>query len=70
VWECFKENDTEGALDAIRTFIEARNKLCISQTKNISRSTIYNALKPGANPTLKTFSKLIHASLSDKQRTK
>lgn len=64
IWECLKDNDVEGVIDALRTFVDAQNKLQISKSENISRSTIYDSLKPGANPTLKTLAKLVHGFTS------
>lgn len=64
IWECLKDNDTEGVIDALRTFISAQNKLQISQTEHMARSTVYETLKPGANPTLRTLGKLIHGCFS------
>lgn len=63
VMECLIDNDVEGAMDAIRSFIDAQNKLQMSKTQKMARSTIYDALRPGANPTMKTLAKLLHATV-------
>ena len=51
-------------MDAIRSFIDSQNKLQMSKTHKMARSTIYDALKPGANPTMKTLAKLLHATVA------
>lgn len=62
--ECLIDNDVDGVIDAIRTFIDAQNKLQMSKSQSMARSTIYDALKPGANPTIKTLAKLLHATMA------
>lgn len=62
VWECLRENDTQGVLDAIGLFLEAKNKLALSRDSGLSRSTIYDALKAGGNPTLRTLAQLVHSA--------
>src|ERR1700749_913017 len=54
VWECLKNNDAEGVIEIIETHLEMINKAKISQEKDISRSTLYHALK-SKNPTVKTL---------------
>jgi DNA-binding phage protein len=59
--ECLNNNDPEGVIEAIRTYLEVLNKSKSSERANLSRSTLYHSLK-SKNPTLKTLAKLMHAS--------
>lgn len=63
IWECLKNNDPEGVMEALRTFIEAHNKLQLCKIEHLAISTLHEALQPGANPTLITLCKLIHGAL-------
>ena len=58
-WECLKNNDPEGAMEMISIYINAVNKMRLSEEKKMSRSTIYNSMKK-KNPTIKTVAKIIH----------
>jgi DNA-binding phage protein len=58
VWECLKNNDPEGVVEIIETHLEVVNKVRAAQEAELSRSTLYHALK-GRNPTLKTLAKLV-----------
>lgn len=59
IWECLKNNDPEGVIEIIETHLEMVNKVKVSKEKELSRSTLYHALK-GKNPTVKTLAKLIN----------
>lgn len=59
IWDCLKNNDPEGVMEIIETHLEAVNKVRIAKEANISRSSLYKALK-GKNPTLRTIAKLVH----------
>lgn len=59
--ECLNNNDPEGVIEVIGTYLEVLNKVKSSERAGLSRSTLYHSLK-GKNPTLKTLAKLMHAS--------
>lgn len=59
MWECLKNNDTEGVLEVIEAHLEIVNKVSAAKKAELARSTMYNAIK-GRNPTLKTLAKLVH----------
>jgi DNA-binding phage protein len=59
VWECLKNNDTDGILEIIEAHLEIVNKVNAAHKTELSRSTMYNALK-GKNPTIKTLAKLVN----------
>jgi DNA-binding phage protein len=62
--ECLKDNDPEGVIEIISTYLETSNKMQSAQHASLSRSTLYHSLK-GKNPTLRTLAKLMHASTLD-----
>lgn len=59
VWECLKNNDPEGVVEIIETHLEIVNKVRAAKEKELSRSTMYHALK-SKNPTVKTLAKLVN----------
>jgi DNA-binding phage protein len=59
VWECLKNNDPEGVIEIIETHLEIVNKTQNAQKNELSRSTLYHALK-GKNPTIKTLAKMVN----------
>jgi DNA-binding phage protein len=59
VWECLKNNDPEGVIEIIETHLEIINKAKNAQKNDLSRSTMYHALK-GKNPTIKTLAKMVN----------
>jgi len=65
LWECLKNNDPEGVLEAVAAFIHAKNKLALTKRSGLPRSTLYDTLKKKANPTLKTLAHLINAACSE-----
>ncbi len=60
ILECLKDNDPEGVIEAIDTYLQAVNKLQFSNETEIPRSTLYY-LSRSKNPTLKTLAKTVHA---------
>jgi len=65
--ECLKDNDPEGVIDIISTYLETINKVQSAQRAQLSRSTLYHSLK-GKNPTLRTLAKIMHASTMDARK--
>lgn len=59
VWECLKNNDPQGVIEIIETHLEVVNKVKAAQATDLSRATMYHALK-GRNPTIKTLAKLVN----------
>ena len=59
IWECLKNNDSEGVIEVIEAHLEAINKVKASHNMDLPRSTMYNAFK-SKNPTVKTLAKLIN----------
>ena len=64
IWECLKDNDLKGVIEVIHTHLAIVNKVKASKEVQLSRATMYNAIK-GKNPTLKTLCKLIHCCCID-----
>jgi probable addiction module antidote protein len=63
----FEELDIEGGeisfLAALRHIVEARGGMAeIAQKAGLSRESLYRALSPKGNPTLKTMCKVVHAT--------
>lgn len=63
IWECLKNNDPQGVIEIIETHLEVVNKVKAAQTTELSRATMYHALK-GKNPTIKTLAKLVNCCAS------
>jgi len=59
VWECLKNNDPQGVIEIIETHLELINKVKASEEHELSRSTMYHAIR-GKNPTIKTLAKLVN----------
>ena len=59
IWECLKNNDPQGLIEVIETHLEVVNKVKAAHATNLSRATMYHALK-GKNPTVKTLAKLVN----------
>ena len=59
ILECLKNNDPEGVMEVIETYLEAVNKVKASKKTDLSRATMYHAFK-SKNPTIKTLAKLIN----------
>lgn len=60
-FQALSDNDVDAALDALEGYLMATGKATLSREGNIAPSTVYNALSEGANPTLKTVARLLHA---------
>lgn len=61
ILECLKNNDSQGVIEVISTYLNTMNKIKSAKIASLPRSTLYHSLK-GKNPTIKTLAKLIHAS--------
>lgn len=61
ILECLKNNDPEGVIEIISTYLTTVNKIHYAQEADIPRSTLYSSLKQ-KNPTIKTLAKLVYAS--------
>jgi probable addiction module antidote protein len=63
-FEEMDEEDGEVAfLAALRHVVEARGGMsAIAERSGLSRESLYRALSPNGNPTLKTLSAVIHAT--------
>jgi len=61
-FQALAENDTEAALDALNGYLLAIGKPELAKRADLPPSTIYHALAKGANPTLKTLARIIHAA--------
>lgn len=59
IWECLKNNDPQGVVEIIEAHLEIVNKVKAAQATDLSRATMYHALK-GKNPTIKTLAKLVN----------
>ena len=62
VWECLKNNDSEGVVEVIEAYLGVVNKLHAAQKTELSRSTMYHAFR-GKNPTVKTLAKMINCCM-------
>lgn len=60
IWECLKNEDTEGVIEVISIHLEAKNKAQLMEEAEIPKTTFYHSLR-SKNPTLKTLAKLVHA---------
>lgn len=66
IMECFLNNDPEGVMELLKIYLDEQNKVKFLNDADISRSTVYQALRH-KNPTIKTIAKLISsASASSK----
>lgn len=63
VMECLQNNDPEGVMEVIGTYIEALNKSELRKKSHLSKSTMYNFLRH-KNPTVKTLAKIMHSCVS------
>jgi len=58
--ECLENNDPEGVMEVIATYLEAVNKTKLSKDHALHRQTLYSVLRH-KNPTIKTLAKLMHS---------
>jgi predicted transcriptional regulator len=61
IMECLIENDPNGAMEAIKTHLEAMNKSAFLEEADIPRSTMYKLFKT-KNLTIKTLAKIMYAA--------
>ncbi len=61
VMECLIENDTEGVLEIIESYLYAIGRTQFLKNAKIPRSTAHNFLKR-RNPTIKTLAKIMHTA--------
>lgn len=61
-FQALLDNDVDAALDAISGYLMAIRKTEIAKEGGMATSTVYYALSRGANPTLRTLAKLLHAT--------
>lgn len=61
-FQALRDNDVEAALDTISGYLMAISKAEIAKKGEMATSTVYYALSRGANPTLRTLAKLLHAT--------
>ncbi|MCA9508974.1 MAG: hypothetical protein KC505_11185 [Myxococcales bacterium] len=60
IWECLKNEDTDGVIEVISIHLNAVNKVEKIKEAEIPKTTFYHSLR-SKNPTLKTLAKLVHA---------
>ena len=61
LFEALSDGDEEAALEIINAYVKAVKKAEISKNEQMATSTVYNALSPNGNPTLRTVAKMLHA---------
>jgi len=59
ILECLLDNDPDGVMEMISTYLEAVNKSKMSKKNKLHRSTLYSAFKH-KNPTIKTLAKIMY----------
>ncbi|MBS1986893.1 hypothetical protein JST99_03100 [Candidatus Dependentiae bacterium] len=57
--ECLINNDTQGYIEILDSYLRV-NRLQVSKTANMPRSTVQLAFSKTGNPTLKTLAKIVH----------
>ncbi|SCA63126.1 hypothetical protein SCG7109_AI_00190 [Chlamydiales bacterium SCGC AG-110-M15] len=60
--ECLLENDTEGFIEILDTYLKV-NRSRVAKKAKLARSTVQQALSKTGNPTLKTLAKIVHQSM-------
>jgi DNA-binding phage protein len=68
-WECLRDNDSEGAMEVIESYMYALNKAHLAKRADISRSTLYHSLK-SKNPSFKTVTKLVSSLVAENSARK
>lgn len=61
LFEALSDVDEEAALEIIIAYAKAVKKTEIAKHEHMATSTVYHALSPKGNPTLKTVAKVLHA---------
>lgn len=61
IWECLKNNDPEGVVEAIEVHLRVKNRNMsdIARRNDLPRTTMNHAFK-GKNPTVKTLCKMVN----------
>lgn len=62
VWECLREEDSQGVVEVITAYVRAINKLETVNKSSTTRSAGSHTFK-SKNPTIKTLAKLVHSSV-------
>lgn len=60
ILECLMNNDPEGVMEIVTSYLSALNKYELQRKSKLPRSTTYSALKH-KNPTIKTLAKIMSA---------
>ena len=60
IWECLKNNDSEGVIEVIQIHLEAHNKTQLAKKVHLPKTTLYHSFR-SKNPTIRTLAKLVHA---------
>lgn len=63
---CLENNDPEGVIEVINSYLELSNKASLAKRAHMARSTLYYSLKQ-KNPTLKTLAKIMHAGSMERK---
>lgn len=61
-FESLQEDDVETALEILEGYLIVTKKSAFAKQGKIPSSTVYHSLSKGANPTLRTVAKLLHAA--------
>lgn len=61
LFEALSDGDEEAALEIIIAYVKAMKKTEIAKHEEMAASTVYHALSPKGNPTLRTIAKVLHA---------
>ncbi len=62
LFEALSDGDEEAALEIIIAYVKAVKKTEIAKHEHMATSTVYHALSPKGNPTLRTVAKVLHAA--------
>lgn len=58
IMECLLNNDPDGIVELLAIYLDEKNKVKLLKEADVSRSTLYQALKH-RNPTIKTLAKIV-----------
>ena len=61
LFEALCEGDEEAFIEIVNAYVEVISKTELVKRTKIPQSTLYHALSPHGNPTLKTIAKVMHA---------
>lgn len=62
IWDCLKNGDGEGVVEAIKIHLDVLNKVRLLEREDISKTTLYHSFRH-KNPTIKTLAKIVHACI-------